>query len=57
MRLGAPNLEDAASAIQRVLSIVERRDKPTIDSPNQELLHRARALVLGAKRCEHLTCS
>jgi hypothetical protein len=57
MRLGASNPEDAASAIQRVLLIVECRGELTVNSPDQELLHRADALVLGAKSSEHLACS
>jgi hypothetical protein len=57
MRLGAPDLKDAACAIKRMLSIVKRGRELTVDSPDQELLYRTSALVLGAKSSEHLACS
>jgi hypothetical protein len=40
-----------------VPSIVERGGDLTVNSTDQELLHRAGALVVGAKCSEHITCS
>ncbi|HEX3518853.1 MAG TPA: hypothetical protein VHT29_07455 [Solirubrobacteraceae bacterium] len=38
-------------------SIVERGGDLTVNSTDQELLHRAGPLVVGTKRSEHIACS